>query len=48
MVFSETSSTFLVMEDTASDLVEADFQVLSNVGVYRSAVTYLLNILKGL
>lgn len=47
MVFSETSSTCLVMEDTASDLVEGDFQVLSNGEVYKSAVTYLLNILKG-
>jgi hypothetical protein len=35
------------MEDTASDLVEGDFQVLSNGEVYKSAVTYLLNILKG-
>jgi hypothetical protein len=36
------------MEDTASDLGEDDFQVLSDGEVYKSAITYLLNILKGL
>jgi hypothetical protein len=36
------------MEDTPSDLVEDGFQVLSNGEVYKSAVTYLLNVFKGL
>jgi hypothetical protein len=36
------------MEDTSSNLVGDDFQVLSSKEVYKSAVTDLLNILKSL